>query len=81
MTRITIGTTMEQRAPEIFESSMTVRQVLEQFTETTGVDYRRGTWNINGGVLSNDDMDKTLADLGYDGKDIFLLNVVNSKNA
>lgn len=82
MTRISIGNTLGTDAPEIYESSLTVRQVLEQYGESKGIDYRRSTWNINGGrPLSNEELDTTLAGLGYEGKDIFLMSIVNAKNA
>lgn len=79
MVRITIGTTLETRPQEIYESSTTVREALEKFTADTGVDYNKGIWNINGTVVR--DFDKSFEEMGYDGKDIFLLNVANTKNA
>lgn len=79
MVRITVGTTLNLLPQEIYESSTTVREVLQKYSEDTGVDYTHGSWNINGTVIR--DFDKTFEELGYDGKDIFLLNVVNTKNA
>lgn len=79
MVKVTIGTTMENRPAEVFDANVTVEDVLNKFTSDTGVDWHKGSWNINGFVIT--DFGKSFKDMGYDGKEIFLLNVVNSKNA
>jgi len=79
MVKISVGNTMGIKFEDVYEASTPVREVLERFAAETGTNYNFGSWNINGFPVR--DFDKTFGELGYDEKDIYLINVVNAKNA
>lgn len=65
-----------KRETKIVNSSATLRQVLEE----AGIDYTRGTVNLDGSTLGPGDLDKTFAQHGITEK-CYLLQVVKADNA
>lgn len=65
-----------KRETKIVNSSATLRQVLEE----AGIDYTRGTVNLDGSTLMPGDLDKTFAQHGITEK-CYLLQVVKADNA
>lgn len=80
MIRVTIGNNLKRTAYNL-DANTTLRSALEQ----AGVDYTTGTMNLDGSSLNPGDLNKTFAELGYDGTEgkdkCFLLNVVKADNA
>lgn len=80
MIKVFVGNNVERKS-DIVEPTKTLRQVLE----ANEIDYTRGVMHLDGSSLSPGDLNKTFAELGYDGskgKDrCFLLNVVKADNA
>jgi len=78
--RVTAGTTVDRKT-ENFAPHVTIREILE----TLGIDYNRGVMHLDGASLKAGEINKTLADFGYDGTDghdrCYLLNVVKADNA
>lgn len=62
MIRVTIGNNLK-RTNENFTPDTTLRAALEQ----AGVDFATGMITLDGAVLNPGDLNKTFADLGYDG--------------
>jgi len=75
MIKVTIGNNVK-RTSEILDERTTLREALE----CAGIDYTRGTMNLDGSTLNPGDLDKTFADFGITEK-CFLLNVVKADNA
>jgi hypothetical protein len=75
MIKITVGNNVK-RESVIKDENTTLRSVLEE----QGIDYTRGTMNLDGAPLQPGDMDKTFAQMGVTTK-CFLLNVVKADNA
>ena len=75
MIKVVVGTNVK-RETKIVSSSVTPRQVLED----AGVDYTRGTVNLDGATMGHGDMDKSFEQLGITEK-CYLLQVVKADNA
>jgi hypothetical protein len=75
MSKVTVGTNV-QRNTVIVDESTTLRKVIED----EGIDYSRGTMNLDGSSLAPGDIDKTFGELNIREK-CFLLNVVKADNA
>ena len=75
MVKVTVGNNVK-RETVIKSSDTTLRTILED----AGVDYTRGSMNLDGASLNPGDLDKTLADFGITEK-CFLINVVKADNA
>ena len=75
MIKVTIGNNVKRKT-EILDENTTLRQAAED----AGIDYSRGTMNLDGSSLGPGDLDKTFADFGITEK-CFLLNVVKADNA
>jgi hypothetical protein len=75
MIKITVGNNVK-RESVIKDENTTLRAVLEE----NGIDYTRGTMNLDGAPLQPGDLDKTFAQFGITDK-CFLLNVVKADNA
>ena len=75
MIKVTIGNNVK-RNTVIIDEATTLREALED----EGIDYSRGTLNLDGSSLSPGDIDKTFASLNIKEK-CFLLNVVKADNA
>ena len=80
MIQVTIGNNVKREACLVDENT-TLRTVLED----NGIDYTRGTMNLDGCSLKPGDLDETFKSLGFDGtvghNKCFLLNVVKADNA
>ena len=80
MIRMTIGNNLKRNNFNL-DPATTLREALE----TAGIDYTTGTMNLDGSSLAPGDLNKTFAELGYDGSAGhdrgFLLNVVKADNA
>ena len=80
MIRTTIGNNLK-RSTMTFTHDTTLRSAMEQ----ANIDYTTGLTTLDGATLAPGDMNKTFADLGYDGSEghdsCFLLNVVKADNA
>lgn len=75
MIKITVGNNVKRKSV-IKDENTTLRAVLEE----NGIDYTRGTMNLDGAPLQPGDLDKTFAQFGITDK-CFLLNVVKADNA
>ena len=75
MIKVTVGNNMK-RNTVIVDSGMTIRQVLTD----AGIDYSRGSTNLDGATLQPGDFDKTFAQFGIT-ENCYLLNVVKTDNA
>lgn len=75
MIKVVVGNNLK-REEVIVNSDTTLRTVLEE----NGIDYSRGSMNLDGSPLGAGDLDKTFADFGIAEK-CFLLNVVKADNA
>lgn len=75
MIKVTIGNNVKRKVMVIDENT-TLRAALYE----AEVDYSRGTTNLSGTVLSQDDLDKTFADFGITDM-CFLTNVAKADNA
>ena len=75
MIKITVGNNVK-RESVIKDENTTLRAVLEE----NGIDYSRGSMNLDGAPLQPGDLDKTFAQFGITDK-CFLLNVVKADNA
>lgn len=80
MVRVTIGNNMKRQAYNL-DPNTTLRTALEQ----AGIDYTVGMTTLDGYTLGLGDLNKTLAECGFDGTEgkdkCFLLNVVKADNA
>ena len=80
MIKVTLGNNVTRKAVIVDETNP-LRQTLEE----NGIDYARGTMHLDGSSLNPGDLNKTFAELGYDGAEgrdkCFLLNVVKADNA
>ena len=75
MIKVVVGNNVK-RETKIVNSSATLRNVLEE----AGIDYTRGTVNLDGSTLAPGDLDKTFAQFGITEK-CYLLQVVKADNA
>ena len=75
MIKATIGNNVK-RETKIFQETTTLRQACEE----AGLDYTRGTMNLDGSTLNPGDLDRTFADFGITEK-CFLLGVVKADNS
>lgn len=75
MIKCVVGNNVK-RETKIVNSTATPRQVLEE----AGIDYTRGTVNLDGSTLGPGDLDKTFAQHGITEK-CYLLQVVKADNA
>ena len=75
MIKITVGNNVK-RNTVIVPADTTLREVLED----EGIDYSRGTVNLDGSSLAPGDIDKSFDELGVKEK-CFLLSVVKADNA
>ena len=75
MIKAMIGNTVK-REPYILDANTTLRAALEE----AGVDYTRGTIQLDSAPQGPGDLDKTFADFGITEK-CYLLNVVKADNA
>lgn len=87
MIKAVIGNNVKREAFN-FPSDTTLRSALESDDVNAtfgGFDYSRGVMHLDGSSLNPGDLNKTFAELGYDGSDgkdkCFLLNVVKADNA
>lgn len=80
MIRVTIGNNLKRSAYNL-DPNTTLRAAMEQ----AGVDYSTGMTTLDGSALGPGDLNKTFAELGFDGREgcdkCFLLNVVKADNA
>ena len=80
MIKVILGNNVE-RVSDVVESTITLRQALE----ANDIDFTRGVMHLDGSSLNPGDLNKTFAELGYDGSEgkdkCFLLNVVKADNA
>lgn len=80
MIKVTVGNNVERKAVIIPETT-----TLKQCLEDNGIDLSRGTIHLDGSSLQTGEINKTFAELGYDGTaghdKCFLLNVVKADNA
>ena len=80
MIRITIGNNVARHQVSEDEN-ITLREACEKH----GIDYTVGVMNLDGCALKPGDLNKTFADLGFDGTEghdtCYLLNVVKADNA
>ena len=81
MLRITVGTTLESSPAKVKSAETTVREMLAEYQEETGFDISTGSWAINGTPLRHEEYDKSFSALGYTDGNIYLMNIVNAKNA
>ena len=72
MINVIVGNNVK-REQRIVSSDTTLRSVLED----VGIDYTRGTMNLDGSSLQPGDLDKTFAQHGITEK-CYLLNVVKA---
>jgi len=75
MIKVTCGNNVK-RNTVIVPADTTLREVLED----EGIDYSRGTVNLDGSSLAPGDIDKSFDELGVKEK-CFLLSVVKADNA
>lgn len=75
MIKVIIGNNVK-RETKIVDENVTLRQALED----AGVDYTKGSVNMDGATLGPGDLDKTFAQHGITEK-CFLLQVVKADNA
>lgn len=75
MIKVVIGNNVK-RETKIVDESQTLRKALED----AGVDYTRGSVNLDGATLGPGDLDKTFAQHGITEK-CYLLQVVKADNA
>lgn len=87
MIKAVIGNNVKREAFN-FPSDTTLRAALESEEVNAyfgGYDYSRGVMHLDGSSLNPGDLNKTFAELGYDGSErrdkCFLLNVVKADNA
>lgn len=84
MVKVTIGNNMKRKAFN-YPANYTLRQILEETMEESGVDYTVGMMTLDGSAISGRDFDKTLAEHSYTGEEnhdkCFLLQVVKADNA
>ena len=80
MIKVTLGNNVTRKSV-IVDENQTLRQTLED----NGIDFSRGVMHLDGSSLGAGELNKTFAELGYNGtagKDkCFLLNVVKADNA
>ena len=75
MIKVVIGNNVK-RETKIVDENLTLRKALED----AGVDYTRGSVNMDGATLNPGDLDKTFAQHGITEK-CYLLQVVKADNA
>jgi hypothetical protein len=75
MIKVVVGTNVK-RETKIVDSAVTPRQLLEE----VGIDYTRGSVNMDGSTLTPGDLDKSFAQHGITSK-CYLLQVVKADNA
>lgn len=75
MIKVVIGNNVK-RETKIVDETQTLREALED----AGVDYTRGSLNLDGATLAPGDLNKTFAQLGVTEK-CYLLQVVKADNA
>ena len=80
MIKVVVGNNVK-RESILIPPTTTLRGALEQ----GGIDYSRGVMHLDGSSINPGDLNKTFAELGYDGSTgrdkCFLLNVVKADNA
>lgn len=80
MIKVIVGNNVK-RESILIPQTTTLRAALEQ----GNIDYSSGVMHLDGSSISPGDLNKTFADLGYDGSaghdKCFLLNVVKADNA
>lgn len=80
MIKVVVGNNVK-RETVLVPPTTTLRQALEQ----ANIDYSRGVMHLDGSSINPGDLNKTFAELGYDGTEgrdkCFLLNVVKADNA
>ena len=80
MVKVTVGNNVH-RSTLVVGEDRTLRSLLEE----AEVDYTRGMTTLDGSTVGGAELDKTLAQKGYDGSEnhdkAFLLNVVKADNA
>lgn len=80
MIKVVVGNNVK-RETILVPPTTTLRQALEQ----ANIDYSRGVMHLDGSSINPGDLNKTFAELGYDGTEgrdkCFLLNVVKADNA
>lgn len=80
MVKVVVGNNVK-RESILIPPTTTLRSALEQ----GGIDYSNGVMHLDGSSINPGDLNKTFADLGYDGSEghdkCFLLNVVKADNA
>ena len=80
MIKVVVGNNVK-RETVLIPPTTTLRQALEQ----ANIDYSRGVMHLDGSSINPGDLNKTFAELGYDGTEgrdkCFLLNVVKADNA
>ena len=80
MIKVVVGNNVK-RETVLVPPTTTPRQALEQ----ANIDYSRGVMHLDGSSINPGDLNKTFAELGYDGTEgrdkCFLLNVVKADNA
>lgn len=78
--KVILGNNVERKS-DVVEPTITLRQALE----ANDIDFTRGVMHLDGSSLNPGDLNKTFAELGYDGSEgkdkCFLLNVVKADNA
>ena len=80
MIKAVVGNNVRRETVLVPETT-TLRQALEQ----ANIDYSRGVIHLDGSSINPGDLNKTFAELGYDGSEghdkCFLLNVAKTDNA
>lgn len=84
MISVTIGTTMKRKT-YTHTPDTTLKMALDGAKADTGVDYTANMITLDGASLNPGDLNKTFAELGYDGTanhdTAYLLAVVKADNA
>lgn len=84
MINVTIGTTMKRKSYPLTPDT-TLKAALEGAKADVGIDYATSMMTLDGSSLAPGDLNKTFAELGYDGtpghNTAFLISVVKADNA
>lgn len=85
MVQVKIGSTLKRENRNVHHAT-TLRQALETYySEITGTSFGSGIMQLDGSPLSPGDLNKTFAELGYDGSEghnkCQLLCIVKADNA
>lgn len=76
--KVIVGTSFQRNTTDpIDPATTTLKSVLDQYK----VNYMSGQTNLDGIVLSADDLDKTFAEMGKTEGSCYLLNVAKQDNA